>query len=137
MGKYKSLGIKKSYDYKTKIAILYDYDNSCGKSPTKCAKKHGVPQSTISTWLKQRQNGTLLDCGSTGSKTAIPRIMENDIVDVIVFLSDCGLNMDRNAIRDLVKSFLDDMKLEVKMFRDNRPGLDWCRAFEERHRQNI
>ena len=124
MGKYKSLGIKKAYDYKTKIAILYDYDNSCGKSPTKCTKKHGVPQSTISTWLKQRQNGTLIDCGSTGSKTAIPRIMENDIVDVIVFLSDCGQNMDRNAIRDLVKSCLDDMKWTVECFKDNRPGLD-------------
>ena len=137
MGKYKSRGIKKSYDNATKLAILYDYDHECGKSPTKCAKKHGVPQSTISTWLKQRQLGTLLDAGSTGSKTAIPRIMENDLVDVIVFLSDCGQNMDRHAIRDLVKSFLDEMKWEVKCFRDNRPGLDWCRSFEERQTQNI
>ena len=96
-----------------------------------------MPQSTISTWLKQRQLGTLLDAGSTGSKTAIPRIMENDLVDVIVFLSDCGQNMDRHAIRDLVKSFLDEMKWEVKCFRDNRPGLDWCRSFEERQTQNI
>ena len=72
-----------------------------------------VPQSTISTWLQQRQNGTLIECGTTGSKTAIPRIMENDLVDVIVFLSDCGQNMDRDAIRDLVKSFLDDMKWKV------------------------
>ena len=63
--------------------------------------------------------------------------MENDIVDVIVFLSDCGQNMDRSAIRDLVKSFLDDMKWEVKCFRDNKPGLDWCSPFEERHKHKI
>ena len=53
MGKYKKKGNKKSYDNKTKIAILYSYDHECGKSPSKTAKKHNVPQSTISTWLKK------------------------------------------------------------------------------------
>ena len=116
MGKYKKLGIKRSYDTKTKLAILFSYDNECGKSPTKCAKKFGVPQSTISTWLKQRQDGTLINAGTTGSKTAIPLLVENDIVDVIIFLSDCGQNMDRDAIRDLVKSFLRQYELESEMF---------------------
>ena len=106
MGKYKSLGIKKSYDTKTKLAILFSYDNECGKSPTKCAKKHGVPQSTISTWLKQRQNGTLIDAGTTGSKRAIPLLVENDHVNVIIFLSDCGQYMDHDTFRDLAKKKL-------------------------------
>ena len=64
-----------------------------------------MPQSTISTWLKQRQDGTLIDAGTVGTKTAIPLLVENDIVDSIIFLSDCGQNMDRDAVRDLVKSF--------------------------------
>ena len=56
MGKYVKKGNKTSYDNKKKLAILFSYDNECGKSPNKCAKKHNVPQSTISTWLRQRQD---------------------------------------------------------------------------------
>ena len=105
MGNYKKKGNKKSYDNKTKIAILHSYDHECGKSPSKTAKLHNVPQSTISTWLKQREDGTFLDAGTVGTKTAIPLLVENDLVDIIVFLSDCGQNMDRDAVRDLVKIF--------------------------------
>ena len=90
MGKYIRKGNKKSYDNKTKLAILFSYDHECEKSPTKTAKKYGVPQSTISTWLKQRQDGTLIDAGTVGTKTAIPLLVENDLVNIIIFLSDCG-----------------------------------------------
>ena len=90
MGKYVRKGNKNSYENDKKLAILHSYDTVCGKSPSKCARLHNVPQSTISTWLKQRLLGTLLSAGGTGSKTAIPRLMENDLVDIIVFLSDCG-----------------------------------------------
>ena len=120
-----------------KLAILHSYVTVCGKSPSKCAKKHNVPQSTISTWLKQRLLGTLLSSGTTGTKTAIPLLVENDLVDIIVFLSDCGQNMDRAAVQDLVKSFLDHMNWKVTKFKDNRPGLDWCRAFEARHKDRL
>ena len=137
MGKYVKKGNKTSYDNKKKLAILFSYDHECGKSPSKCAKKHNVPQSTISTWLRQRQDGTLLSAGTVGTKTAIPLLVENDLVDIIIFLSDCGQNMDRAAVQDLVKSFLDHMKWKVTKFKDNRPGLDWCRSFEERHRDKI
>ena len=54
MGKYVRKGNKTSYDNKKKLAILFSYDYECGKSPSKCAKKHNVPQSTISIWLKHR-----------------------------------------------------------------------------------
>ena len=137
MGKYVRKGNKTSYDNKKKLAILFSYDHECGKSPSKCAKKHNVPQSTISTWLKQRQDGTLIDAGTVGTKSAIPLLVENDLVNIIIFLSDCGQNMDRDAIRDLVKSFLDHMQWKVTRFRDNRPGLDWCRSFENRHKEKI
>ena len=96
-----------------------------------------MPQSTISTWLKQRLLGTLLSSGTTGTKTAIPLLVENDLVDIIVFLSDCGQNMDRAAVQDLVKSLCDHMNWKVTKFKDNRPGLDWCRAFEDRHKDKL
>ena len=117
MEKYVRMGNKTSYVNKKKLAILFSYDTECGKSPSKCAKKHNVPQSTISTWLKQRQDGTFLSAGTVGTKTAIPLLVENDLVNIIIFLSDCGQNMDRDAIRDLVKSFLDHMKWKVTRFR--------------------
>ena len=83
-----------------------------------------VPQSTISTWLRQRHDGTLLSAGTVRTKTAIPLLVENDLVDIIIFLSDCGQNMDRDAVRILAKSFLDHMRWKVTNFKDNRPGLD-------------
>ena len=137
MGKYVRKGNKTSCDNKKKLAILFSYDTECGKSPSKCAKKHNVPQSTISTWLRQRQDGTLLSAGTVGTKTAIPLLVENDLVDIIIFLSDCGQNMDRDAVRDLVKSFLDHMQWKVTKFKDDRPGIDWCRSFENRHKEKI
>ena len=45
--------------------------------------------------------------------------------------------MDRTAVQDLVKSLCEFMKFDVPKFKDNRPGLDWCRAFEERHREKM
>ena len=29
------------------------------------------------------------------------------------------------------------MNFEVTKFKDNRPGLDWCRAFEKRHKYRL
>ena len=29
------------------------------------------------------------------------------------------------------------MNWKVTKFNDNRPGLDWCRAFENRHKEKI
>ena len=66
---------------------------------------HWPAHCAISTWLRQRQGGTLLSAGTVGTKTAIPLLVENDLVDIIVFLSDCGQNMDRDAVRDLVNFF--------------------------------
>ena len=71
MGRYVRKGNKNSYENDKKLAILHSYDTVCGKSPSKCARLHDVPQSTISTWLKQR-----LSSGTTGTKTAIPQLME-------------------------------------------------------------
>ena len=129
--------IKRKYDNDEKLRILHSYDKVCGKEAVKCARLHDVPQSTISTWVKQRAIGTLLSAGGTGSKTAIPPLIENDLVDVIVLISDCGQHMDRTAVQDLVKSLCEFMKWEVTKFKDNRPGLDWCRAFENRHKDRL
>ena len=135
--KYVKKGTKRQYDNDEKLRILNSYDTVCGKEAVKCARLHDVPQSTISTWVKQRAIGTLLSAGGTGSKIAIPPLVENDLVDVIVFMSDCGQHMDRTAVQDLVKSLCEFMKWEVTKFKDNRPGLDWCRAFEARHKDRL
>ena len=137
MGKYVKKGNKQQYENDRKLGILHSYDTVCGKSAVKCARLQDVPQSTISTWVKQRAIGTLLSAGGTGSKIAIPPLIENDLVDVIVFMSDCGQHMDRAAVQDLVKSLCDHMNWKVTKFKDNRPGLDWCRAFEDRHKEKI
>ena len=130
---YALKGGKRKYEIDEKLAILYSYDTVCGKEAVKCAKLHDVPQSSISTWLQQRAKGNLINAGGTGSKTALPAWIERDLADVIVFMSDCGNSMDRSAVQDLVQSLCKHMKCDVPQFKENRPGVDWCRGFEKRH----
>ena len=68
----------------------------------------------------------------TGSKTALPTLIERDIAEVVAFMSDCGNPMDRDRVCDLVQSFCEKMDHSVKQFTNNRPGVDWCRGFESR-----
>ena len=121
MGKYVKRGTKRQYDNDEKLRILNSYDTVCGKEAVKCARLHDVPQSTISTWVKQRAIGTLLSAGGTGSKTALPAWIERDLADVIVFMSEFGNSMDRSAVQDLFQSLCKHMKCDVPQFTEIDP----------------
>ena len=78
-----------------------------------------------------RATGRAVPLG-TGSKTALPFIVEHDIASLIGFMSDCGRPINRKDVQDLVEDFCKTTNRHVPQFTNGRPGLDWCRNFEGR-----
>lgn len=68
---------------------------------------------------------------SIGGQTFLTESQEADLRMAIEFVGEWGFPLTPTSIRRLVKSFLDDNKLESR-FPDNMPGEDWMSSFLKR-----
>ena len=91
------------------------------------ARLHGVPVTTIKTWVAY-PNMTVV---GSGCKTQLEPYIEQTLSDVIDLLSKSGLPLDRSDVQDLAADIVSVLGLTTN-FTNGRPGIDWIRAFEKR-----
>ena len=121
-----SIGAYRQYTKDEKNSILNSWKTVCNGSYSAAGRLHGVPPSTIRTWVTYPNMKWI----GSGSKTILDPVIEKTLCDVIDLLSDSGLPCDRSDIQDLAGDMVRHLNLTTP-FKDDRPGYDWLRGFEK------
>ena len=95
------------------------------------AKEFNIPRATLRRWIVSTPSHQ-----GRGRNTVLSLDEEKLIVDAVKFVSNCGFPQSRTDIRNMVQSFIQDIKRETP-FPNSRPGLEWMRNFEKRHANEI
>lgn len=87
-----------------------------------------MPKSTISDKLKEKHPKNI------GGQTKLTSTEEERLVLAINTAAEWGFPLTEQDIRILVKRYLDKKGVQLKPFRDNKPGREWSKAFLSRHK---
>lgn len=94
------------------------------------AKTYSVPKTT----LLRRHKGKIRSPYKFGRKLALLRTEEFAIAQNLAALGDFGMAFSVPELQDFMKHYLDANGRQVHVFKENRPGIDWVRAFLARHK---
>ena len=95
----------------------------------------GVPCSTLHDWICDPEKPL-----GTGRKCALRAWEEEDLVDIICYLSEEGFPMRRVQVKNMVQSYICYTKQNTSKHpfgTTGRPGPDWMLQFERRHSNRI
>jgi len=117
------------------------------------ANNVGVPPSTISDHLRlhrleQEEKSTQV--GPNGVSCVEgrrrgpgrPRVLSDELEEILVETVDEAISQQRPFATvadmcDFIQSILNESRIEVPAFRNNRPGKDWCKGFMDRNRFEV
>ena len=103
-----------------------------GKSIRKVAKEFKIPRETL-----RRTNKSGKSLKSYGRPTALSIEEERTLVEKINIACEWGYPLDCNDMKEWVKQYLSYTKKDVKTFKNNTPGTDWCYSFAKRHNLSL
>ncbi|KAK8407554.1 hypothetical protein O3P69_002245, partial [Scylla paramamosain] len=90
------------------------------------SKTFGIPYATLGDKVRGRRPM------QPAPKTVLSMEEEKKLVDWLIEVSQRGFGRTKDDLKDMVKTILDDRE-ERTVFKNNRPGKDWMRAFFKRH----
>jgi hypothetical protein len=101
-----------------------------GWTASRAARHFGVPRIT----LLDNVNGNH-KTGVIGRPTVLSKLEEEVLVSRIVLFGQYNYPVSKRHLRDMVKGYLD--KKRDTIFKDNRPGKTWVKAFLKRHADQV
>ena len=72
-----------------------------------------------------------------GHPTVLTEVEENCIVQHLVRLADWGFPMDNTDLCVFIKTYLDKVGKNARMFTSNYTGVEWAHGFLKRHRATL
>ncbi|XP_063864311.1 uncharacterized protein LOC135102737 isoform X3 [Scylla paramamosain] len=90
------------------------------------SKTFGIPYATLGDKVRGRRPM------QPAPKTVLSMEEEKKLVDWLIEVPQRGFGRTKDDLKDMVKTILDDRE-ERTVFKNNRPGKDWMRAFFKRH----
>ena len=102
-----------------------------GMSLKKAAFLYGINRTTLMNHYKD------FKVGKVGRPTILTNLEESIIMHALKKLGDWGFGIDREAVKSIVRNYL-NMAGRPNMFKhDNKPGIDWMLGFEARWRNEL
>lgn len=89
------------------------------------ATEYNIPKSTLYSHISGRSNTY-----TPGRPTLLSIFEERSICDAVLYLSDAGMAVDNNGLKDIVARFCH--QLGRNAFNNETPSNDWIYAFIER-----
>lgn len=130
-GRGKGVGVpKRRWNRDDVLGALEALEGS--NSMRQVARNLGIPFATLADW---KRKGPDIKLGS-GGQTVLSRGEENVIVDALVWSGKMGFPQGRDELKDMVQSYVNSSGKRTP-FTHGRPGKDWTRAFEDRHKASI
>ncbi len=101
-----------------------------GWTVARAAREHGVPRVTLLDNVKGTHK-----TGAPGRPTVLSKCEEEVLVSRIVLFGQYNYPVSKRHLRDMVKAYLD--KRRDTIFKENRPGKNWVKAFLKRHADQV
>lgn len=120
----------KKYDPQIIRKAVVEYATSDNVSMAKIAKKYGIKKSVLyrhSTRSMKKQGG----------QKALSDEAELYLIEQINKYTELGYSLDTMGLRYTVKTYLDNLGIKHKRFRNNIPGPDFVNSFLQRHKNVI
>lgn len=120
----------KKYDPQIIRKAVVEYATSDNVSMAKIAKKYGIKKSVLyrhSTRSMKKQGG----------QKALSDEAELYLIEQINKYAELGYSLDTMGLRYTVKTYLDNLGIKHKRFRNNIPGPDFVNSFLQRHKNVI
>lgn len=95
---------------------------------SQAAERHGVPKATV--WRKFR--GMTSD--KLGKPPALKALGERNVVQALTTAVKFGYPFSKQDLKQFVQEYLNRKGVNVKCFKDNMPGDEWCNNFENRNK---
>lgn len=122
---------KRTTQYEASRLLEFVQEVEDGKSIYAVAMEHNVPIETMRRWVVKPPSKI-----GSGGKTVLTLKEEQLIVCALEYVSKCGYPQDRNDVKDMVHHFLTSIG-RTNPFKGDRPGDDWIRLFEMRHKDVV
>lgn len=123
----KKIGGRKHTTYDPKIISAALKDIEKGMSVSAAGRKHGIRRET----LRDKSSGKHMK--KSGGQTALTKEEEVMFVKVIKQLSEWSFPLTKMDIRLLVKNYLNKKGKNVRVFKNNLPGVDFVNGFMKRN----
>lgn len=128
----------RNYQKKKPTLLQYSEDDMAralldiqdGMSVRQAAIKYNIPRATIQARLKGRSQSPR----KIGKKPALLRNEEMDLALNLATLADFGLAFDIEQLQVFVQYYLNNAGRKIALFNDNKPGIEWVRAFLNRQK---
>lgn len=104
---------------------------AAGMATKNISKFYKIPIRTLRNKLRQRHTKT------AGGQAVLNNVEESAVKRYCLLCAEYGMPLDTNDVQVIVKSYLDKMGKEIKPFKNNVPGRDWCLKFLKRHKKEI
>jgi hypothetical protein len=101
-----------------------------GWTAARAAREFGIPRITLVDNVKGTHK-----TGVIGRPTVLSKCEEEVLVSRIVLFGQYNYPVSKRHLRDMVKAYLD--KKRDTVFKDNRPGKNWVKAFLNRHKDQV
>ena len=99
-----------------------------GISLTRASEIFNIPRRSLFNKLQGLHQGTV------GAPIALDLAEERHFVDLLIACADYGFPLTVLDLRVIVRDYLNRSGQTIKVFSDNMPGVDWCFAYLERHK---
>ncbi|XP_063218613.1 uncharacterized protein LOC134528877 [Bacillus rossius redtenbacheri] len=107
-------------------------DIATGKmSERKASAHYNIPRQTI----RNKTKG--LHSGKIGGQKVFSDDEGKEFVQHISCVANLGFPITKTDFRFIVKSYLDKKKKNIKCFKNNYPGREWCNLFLKRHDKEL
>lgn len=102
-----------------------------------CSKKHNISVTVLHRHNQFKKLNPGKNMKPQGGQTILSDNVERLIVESLITCSSWGYPLTTFDLRSMVKSYLDAKGSNIKMFKDNMPGIDFAMCFLSRHRNTL
>jgi len=95
------------------------------------SEEYNIPYATLYRKINK------LNMGNPGHPTALSGSDERALVKAICKASEWGFPFELEDIKDLVENYINGKGVQIKEFKENRPGEGWLQKFLYRHRNEL
>jgi len=124
---------KTKYDHATLMTAIEQV--KAGESIYGVSKNKGIPYGTLYRRCHDKIQRDDKRIGS-GRGFVLTNTEEKLMVEALMYLADRGFPQDREDVKLMVKSYIISTGRNTP-FKDDKPGKDWCIAFEKRWKENL
>ncbi|XP_015123368.1 uncharacterized protein LOC107045568 [Diachasma alloeum] len=105
-----------------------------GMAVSRAAKKYNIPKTTLS----YKNKGLLAPTISRRGPSCILGVEhEKSLIQWLLDMSQCGFPITREQLLNSVQMLLNQLKQKETVFKNNRPGAHWYRAFKARNKTTL